>query len=230
MKRKCITFIILVICMMGCRKVDHSFVPCQSFDEFSMTEVVTENLSEPYIWIHRQQNIIKIVQSNFTKDTMIYLYNGKFWYSSVQIRYSSNPVCEFINNIRTHRAWDTNYKQLDIYKYVMDGKVIEVFLFSADTCSVPQEIAYLPNYICVHSLTCSKGYTFFNDLKQVLDTTILNNSIIGKAWNQIVYDEGDTSCIFVTQHVNPSYSLKWYQVPGKQQRCTTLETVGIALY
>lgn len=226
MKSKRITFILLVFCMMGCRKVEHSFVPCQSFDELNMTEVVTDNLSEPFVWVQRQQDIIKVVKSDFAKDTMTYVYTGKFWYSSVQIRYSSNPIYEFINNLRTPQAWDTNYKQLDVYRYAMNGELIEVFLFSVDTCSIPQEIACLPNYICVHSATYSKGYTFFNDLKLVLDTTILNNSIIGKAWNQNIYDEGDTSCIFVTKHMNPLSSLRCYHVSAKQQRCTTLETLS----
>ena len=72
------TFVIVLFMFVGCQpQTDISFLPFQSFDEFGMTEVVTDSVLEPYLLIQRTKDTIKIVHSDQKTDTMVYLYKDQ---------------------------------------------------------------------------------------------------------------------------------------------------------
>lgn len=53
------TFVIVLFMFVGCQpQTDISFLPFQSFDEFGMTEVVTDSVLEPYLLIQRTKDTI----------------------------------------------------------------------------------------------------------------------------------------------------------------------------
>ena len=72
------TFVIVLFMFVGYQpQTDISFLPFQSFDEFGMTEVVTDSVLEPYLLIQRTKDTIKIVHSDQKTDTMVYLYKDQ---------------------------------------------------------------------------------------------------------------------------------------------------------
>ena len=105
---------LFVICQP---QTDALFLSFQSFDEFGMTEIVTDSVFEPYLLIQRTKDTIKIVRSDQKNDTMEYLNKGKYWYSSVRITYNYTLLGK-LKNLLGPPTWDTDYMQIDVYRYI----------------------------------------------------------------------------------------------------------------
>lgn len=183
---------------VGCHPhVDSSFLPFQTFDEFEMKVIYTDSISEPYLLIMQTTDTIKIVRSDQSKDTMVYLNKGNFWYSSVRINYTYTLTGKLENLFRTP-TWDFDYMQIDVYRYLTENTIIEAYYYS-DEEGITSEMGLLPDYISVTNRSSSRSYTFFNNLDNVLDSSILGNTTIWKTYQNHRYKlSSDTSCFDYT--------------------------------
>lgn len=187
--------VINLFLLIGCQfKADESFLPYQTFNEFHMTEVITDRVLEPYLLIHRTTDTIKIVRIDKEKDTMVYLNKGKYWYSSVRINYNYTLLGKLKILLRTP-TWDSDYMQIDVYRYIFENLIIEAFFHSDGQCDF-QEMGLMPDYITVSNLNSSRSYTFFNNLGKILDPESFDNTIIWKVYQSHLHSilNEDTLC------------------------------------
>ena len=190
-------FIIGLFWLVGCQpRIDISFRPFQSFDEFGMTEVVTDSVLEPYLLIQRTTDTIKIVRSNQKNDTMVYLNKGKYWYSSVRINYNYTLLGKLKNLLRTP-TWDTDYMQIDVYRYITENSIVEAYFHCNGECNI-NEMGLRPDYISIYNRSSSRSYEFFDNLENVLDTTILSNTTIWQVYQNRHELNKDSSCFDYT--------------------------------
>ena len=190
-------FAIGLFLFVGCQpQTDISFLPFQSFDEFGMIEVVTDTVLEPYLQIRRTTDTIKIVRSDQKKDTMVYLNKGKYWYSSVRINYNYTLLGKLKNLSRTP-TWGTDYMQIDVYRYITENSVIEAYFHCGGECNI-NEMGLRPDYISIYNRNSSQSYEFFDNLDNVLDSTILSNTTIWKVYQNRHELNKDSSCFDYT--------------------------------
>ena len=140
---------ICVLFMTSCqRHRSDSYVPYQSFDEFTMQEIQNYDLKEPFVWVQHGNDTIKIVRTDNLHDTMVYLNKGEYWYSSVNIKYEYTWWSKLLNKIYpSPTVFGYDIQQADVYRYHMKDTTIEVFFYDM-----------LPGNICVHNRKLSKIY------------------------------------------------------------------------
>ena len=191
-------FVIGLFLLVSCQPhMDGSFCPFQTFNEFEMKELGADNVCEPYLFIRRTTDTIMIVRSDQRKDTMVYLNKGDFWYSSVRINYNYTLVGKLKNLLRTP-AWDTDYMQIDVYRYITKNSVVEAYFHNDGECNI-NEMGLRPDYITIYNHNCSRSYEFFDNLDNVLDSTILGNTTIWKIYQNRRHKlSSDTTCFDYT--------------------------------
>lgn len=177
---------------------DTSFVPCQSFDEFSMREIYTDSLVQPFLLVQRTDDTIRIIQSSHINDTMIYLNKGNYWYSSLRVKYDYSVLGNIINRFRPI-TFGREIRQQDVLRYILPDEIIEVFLCDINENESLEDYGCLPDCIIIHNKQSSKTYTFFNHLEDVIDSTILNTTIISQIYNY--HNHQDTIPLDVTIYV-----------------------------
>ncbi len=186
-------FSVVMFMSVGCQPhTDASFQPFQSFDEFGMTEVVTDSVLEPYLQIQRTTDTIKIVRSDQKNDTMVYLNKGKYWYSSIRINYNYTLFGK-LKILLSPPTWDTDYMQIDVYRYITENSIIEAYFHSSE-----EEMGLHPDYINVFNRNSSRSYEFFDNLDDVLDSTILCNTTIWQVYHSRHKLNRDSSCFDYT--------------------------------
>lgn len=191
------TFVIVLFMFVGCQpQTDISFLPFQSFDEFGMTEVVTDSVLEPYLLIQRTKDTIKIVRSDQKTDTMVYLNKGKYWYSSIRINYNYTLLGK-LKILLSPPTWDTDYMQIDVYRYITENSVVEAYFHCGGECNI-HEMGMWPDYINIFNRNFSRSYEFFDNLDNVLDSTILSNTTIWKVYQSRHELNKDSSCFDYT--------------------------------
>ena len=172
---------ICIIFMTSCqRNKNNSYVSYQSFDEFSMQEIQNDDIREPFVWIQRSNDTIKIVRTDMLNDTMVYLNKGEYWYSSVQIKYEYTWWSKLLNKIYpTPTVFGYDIHQVDVYRYHKKDTITEVFFYDM-----------FPNNICVHNRHLSKIYT----ISEYSSDSILFDLAVGN----ILYDhyvQDSSACI-----------------------------------
>lgn len=214
------TFVIVLFMFVGCQpQTDISFLPFQSFDEFGMTEVVTDSVLEPYLLIQRTKDTIKIVRSDQKTDTMVYLNKGEYWYSSVQIKYEYTWWSKLLNKIYpTPAVFGYDIHQVDVYRYHKKDTITEVFFYDM-----------FPNNICVHNRHLSKIYT----ISEYSSDSILFDLAVGN----ILYDhyvQDSSACIAkkVYKHNAAKDVFIEYLINANEDTipCDTIQLNNLGLY
>ena len=190
-------FAICLFLLVGCQPhADVSFHPFQTFDEFRMEEIITDSVLEPYLLIQRTKDTIKIVRSDQKNDTMVYINKGKYWYSSVRINYKYTLLGK-LKDLLGPPTWDTDYMQIDVYRYITENSIIEAYFHSDGEYNI-SEIGLCPDYVSIFNRNSSRSYEFFDNLDDVLDSTILGNTTIWQVYQSRHEMDRDSSCFDYT--------------------------------
>ena len=187
--------LLVIFSFIGCQSnADDSFHPYQTFDEFSMREGSADIVAEPYLLIQRKKDTIKIVRTDQSKDTMVYLNMGTYWFSSIRIDYKYTLFGK-LNKHFSPLIYGIEYTQVDVYRYFYGNKVVEAFFHFGDTRDI-NEMGLLPDFVSVSTPNATRSYTFLQNLDQVLDSTLLGNTCIWQIYQKRKDTlSNDTSCI-----------------------------------
>ncbi len=187
-----ISFLFCIGMLFGCKeRADVSYVPCQSFDEFSMTKICSEKLVEPYLLVYHTKDTIKIIRTDMKKDTMVYINKGNYWYSSIRINYNYKLTGQILNTLNEWYnklyGWDNltkiqDWDYIDVYRYIMKQKIIELYVHHSNIDSI-NSVGQFPDHIVVNTPKYSSD--FFLDFQiddNLLETTTLKNTLLIQAY------------------------------------------------
>lgn len=159
---------ICAVLIGSCHKAGNdSFVQCQSFDEFCMQEVFTERLSAPHLWVQHGDDTIRIVRTDNTNDTILYINRGNYWYSSIRITYDKLLWNKIKNRLFPPPiVFGYQINQIDIQRYLMKDTIIEVYFYNEEKHN---DLSRYPDDISIYNRQSSKTF-IFDDNDSVVST------------------------------------------------------------
>lgn len=209
------------------------YVPYQSFDEFSMTEIGAETLSEPHLFIRRTNDTIKIVRTDNTKDTMVYINKGNYWYSSIRVRLDYTFWSKLWNLVTPNTpTYGYDPKQIDVYRYIRKDQIVEAWFYDLDEKKQSGIVGMMDDHICVFTRQAptthlARFYAFDQAIDEALDSAIFDSTIMGKYYKNFKHKETYHAGQELYEYDSLENQLLWINTYSKDSSLNWTDTIPL---
>jgi len=177
----------------------------QTFDEYILDGVVTNNVKSPYVLVKKTNDTIFVIKSNNKNDTIKYTKKGNYWYTKLYIEETQSFLDKLFNN--------SSSKLLKIQeiceKFIYNDTVIE-FLYREDEKlrMIDQTIYVNTKQHCLELVIQNDDLKDFKNLFDGIQTLVNNYKTIFPIYS-------------------PKYQSRWYNEYEKIIKNNTLNIYEI---